>query len=72
MTPEQFRQVEDLFHRGKDMSQAQQRALLDADCADDPEARAKRKSPQRWRADRAASAALIFANLEERFTARRT
>ena len=31
MTPEQFRQVEALFHRGKDLPPEEQRALLDAE-----------------------------------------
>ena len=41
MTPEQFRQVENLFHRGKGLPPEEQRALLDAECADDPEVRAE-------------------------------
>ena len=39
MTPEQFRQVEDLFHRGKGLPPDEQRALLDAECGDDAEVR---------------------------------
>ena len=41
MTPEQLRQVETLFHRGKDLSPEDRRALLDAQCGDDPEVRAE-------------------------------
>ena len=39
MTPEQFRQVETLFHRGKDLPPDERRALLDAECGDDGEVR---------------------------------
>ena len=41
MTPEQFRQIEALFHRGKHLPPEEQRALLDAECGDDAGVRAE-------------------------------
>ncbi len=41
MTPEQFRQIKELFDRGKDLPPEEQRALLDAECGDETEVRAE-------------------------------
>ncbi|MFQ5494741.1 MAG: serine/threonine-protein kinase [Phycisphaerae bacterium] len=41
MTPQQFKRVEDLFHRAKALAADEQRALLEAECGDDPEVRAE-------------------------------
>src|SRR5262245_4943585 len=41
MTPQQFQRIEELFHQVRALAPAERRALLDAECRDQPDVRAE-------------------------------